>query len=174
MTMSASRRRALTVGVASLAATVGLGVAWQRHVLHSLSTDAMAALWAAEFQSPSGDSLRLQSFQGKPLVLNFWATWCPPCVEEMPLLDAFHRQNSANGWQVLGLAIDQPSQVRQFLKQFPVSYPVALGGLGGTTLGQQLGNADGGLPFTVVLDAQGNLKQRKLGKLSDVDIKSWI
>jgi hypothetical protein len=91
----------------------------------------------------------------------------------MPLIDAFYRQNSAKGWQVIGLAIDQPSRVRQFLSQHPVSYPIGLAGLNGTELGKLLGNTQGGLPFTVVLDAQGLLKQQKLGKLSEDDVKLW-
>jgi thiol-disulfide isomerase/thioredoxin len=131
-------------------------------------------VWTAEFDTPKGETLKLADFRGKPLVLNFWATWCPPCVEEMPLLDAFFRQNSANGWQVIGLAIDQPSLVRRFMGQFPVDYPIALGGMNGSELGRLLGNAQGGLPFTVVFDAAGNVKVQKLGKLSADEIKSWV
>jgi thiol-disulfide isomerase/thioredoxin len=115
----------------------------------------------------------MSSLQGRPLVINFWATWCPPCVEEMPLIDAFFRQNKQNGWQVVGLAIDQPSRVRQFLSQFPVTYTIGLAGLNGTELGKMLGNEQSSLPFTVVLDAQGLVQQRKLGKLTPEDIKNW-
>jgi hypothetical protein len=75
---------------------------------------------------------------------------------------------------VIGLAIDQPSRVRQFLSQHSVSYPIGLAGLNGTELGKLLGNTQGGLPFTVVLDAQGQLKQQKLGKLSEDDVKNWV
>jgi thiol-disulfide isomerase/thioredoxin len=169
-----SRRDAVLAGVAVAAGLAGVSVAWKRHALTSLSPDVMAALWAAEFDMPDGQVMKLSAFQGKPLVINFWATWCPPCVEEMPLLDAFYQQNLSKDWQVVGLAIDQPSRVRQFLNQHAVAYPVGLAGLNGTALGTQLGNAQGGLPFTVVLDAQGGLKERKLGKLSEDDIKSWV
>jgi thiol-disulfide isomerase/thioredoxin len=115
----------------------------------------------------------MMAFQGRPLVINFWATWCTPCVEEMPLIDDFFRQNKVNEWQVIGLAIDQPSRVRQFLNQFPVSYRIGLAGLNGTELAKKLGNEAGGLPFTVVLDADGQLKHRKLGKLTAEEIKKW-
>ena len=91
----------------------------------------------------------------------------------MPLIDAFFRQNESKGWQVIGLAIDQPSRVRQFLAQFPVGYSIGLAGLQGTELAKQMGNTVGGLPFTVVLDAQGSLIQRKLGKLTADEIKNW-
>jgi hypothetical protein len=91
----------------------------------------------------------------------------------MPLLDVFFRQNMSKGWQMIGLAVDQPSRVRQFLAQQAVSYPIGFAGLQGTDLGRVLGNAQGGLPFTVVLDAKGGLIQRKLGKLSIQDINAW-
>jgi thiol-disulfide isomerase/thioredoxin len=173
MNLSTSRRNVLYAGVAAVAGLAGAGLAWRRHALTEMPSGALSTLWASEFESPTGEVLRLADFQGKPLVLNFWATWCAPCVEEMPLIDAFYRQNLPNGWQVLGLAIDQPSRVRQFLSQHSVSYPVGLAGLNGTELGKVLGNTQGGLPFTVVLDAQGQLKQRKLGKLAEDEVKNW-
>jgi len=173
MSFKLSRRHALYAGVATVAAAAGVGVALRRHASEAVTPDALQAVWASEFDTPKGETLKLADFRGKPLVLNFWATWCPPCVEEMPLLDAFFRQNSANGWQVVGLAIDQPSLVKRFMGQFPVDYPIALGGMNGSELGRLLGNAQGGLPFTVVFDAGGNVKVQKLGKLSADEIKSW-
>jgi thiol-disulfide isomerase/thioredoxin len=160
-------------GVAALAAIAGVGVAWKHQALGALSADALATLWATEFDTPTGESLPMKSLQGHPLVINFWATWCTPCIEEMPLIDAFFRENELKGWQVIGLAIDQPSRVRQFLTQFPVNYKIGLAGLNGTDIGKMLGNDVGGLPFTVVLDANGHLIQRKLGKLSAEDIQKW-
>jgi thiol-disulfide isomerase/thioredoxin len=174
MVVDVKKRAALYAGVAALAGLTGAGVAWQRHSVSSMSSQAMDLLWSSEFESPAGDMIRLRDLQGRPLVLNFWATWCPPCVEEMPLIDAFYQKNKSNGWQVLGLAIDQPSRVKHFLTQAEITYPVGLAGLTGTELGKQLGNDQGGLPFTVVLNAQGDLKQRKLGKLSVKDIENWL
>jgi thiol-disulfide isomerase/thioredoxin len=174
MTFAVNRRKAMYAGVATLAALAGVGVAWRRHALGAMSDEVMQTLWAAEFDTPTGETLALRSLQGRHLVINFWATWCTPCVEEMPLIDAFYQQNKAKGWQVVGLAIDQPSRVRQFLNQFPVEYPIGLAGLDGTELAKKFGNDVGGLPFTVVLDAHGRLIQRKLGKLSSDEIKNWL
>jgi thiol-disulfide isomerase/thioredoxin len=177
MTINANRRTAMYAGVAALAAIAGAGVAWKRQaaqVVGDLAADTLQAFWSAEFDTPTAESLPMTSFQGRPLVINFWATWCTPCIEEMPLIDSFFRQNESKGWQVLGLAIDQPSRVRQFLSQFPVGYKIGLAGLAGTELTKQLGNDAGGLPFTVVLDAQGHLMQRKLGKLTPDDINKWV
>jgi hypothetical protein len=173
MTMNASRRRALYAGVAAVAGLTGAGLAWRHQNAGLEASFELTALWDSEFRRPGGQRLRLSDYQGAGLVVNFWATWCPPCVEEMPLLDAFYRENASKGWQVIGLAIDQPSQVRRFLEQFPVTYPVGLAGLGGSELGRALGNTEGALPFTVVVDAQGRIKQRKVGRLSEEEVKNW-
>ena len=173
MTLNANRRVAMYTGVAALAAIAGAGVAWKRQSVGAMGSEALAALWATEFDTPAGETLSMKALQGRPLVINFWATWCTPCIEEMPLIDAFFRENESKGWQVVGLAIDQPSGVRQFLTQFPVNYKIGLAGLNGTELSKMLGNDTGGLPFTVVLDANGQLLQRKLGKLTPDDIKKW-
>jgi len=132
-----------------------------------------AAFWAQRFDRPEGGELVFESLRGKPLLLNFWATWCPPCIEEMPMLDKFSRENAANGWQVVGLAIDQPTAVRKFLSKTPVSYPIGLAGLQGTELVKQLGNTAGGLPFTLVVDARGAVATRKMGKLEPADLQAW-
>ncbi len=169
----ASRRRLLYAGVAGAAALAGAGVAWRKWHPPDTGHDAAASLWPMNFDTPSGTTLAMQSLRGKPLVVNFWATWCPPCVEEMPLLDGFYRQNAAKSWQVVGLAIDQPSSVRSFLRRTPVSYPIGLAGLGGTELGQALGNLAGGLPFTVVVGAGGDVLQRKMGRITAADLALW-
>ncbi len=168
------RRRALLVGgVAAAAAVAGAGVALWRLRPSSAPGDRADALWSLTLNTPAGTELALSSLRGRPLLVNFWATWCPPCVEEMPLLDRFFRENSASGWNVLGLAIDQPSSVRQFLTRTPVSFPIGLAGLEGTELGRSLGNQTGGLPFTVVIDAKGLIRQRKMGQVTPAELDRW-
>ena len=172
MQLGLSKRQVVFGGVAVLAAIAGSGLALKKQPA-GLDMETQQALWNAEFDTPDGQVLKMQNLQGRPLVINFWATWCAPYVEEMPLLDIFFRQNVAKGWQMVGLAIDQPSRVRQYLSQNAISYPIGLAGMTGTELGRLLGNEVGGLPFTVVLDGKGSLIQRKLGKLSAQEIQAW-
>ncbi|WP_287878647.1 TlpA disulfide reductase family protein [Acidovorax sp.] len=169
-----SRRRALYAGVAAAAAAGGAGLAWWRLQPHAMQAGAEQALWTQAFDTPEGARLAMQAFAGKPLLLNFWATWCPPCVDELPMLNTFHRNNKEKGWQVVGLAIDQPSSVRKFLTRLPLDFPVGLAGLGGSELGRSLGNLTGGLPFTVVFSAEGRVLHRKMGQVTPQDLQTWV
>ncbi len=166
------RRRLLYAGVAAAAALAGAGAAWWKWRVQPSSADA-SLFWPLSFESPSGQKLEMAAFRGKPLIVNFWATWCPPCIEELPLLDGFYRQNAEKSWQVIGLAIDQPSAVRAFLQRTPVSFPVGLAGLGGSELSRALGNLAGGLPFTVVVGASGEVLQRRMGRLTQSELALW-
>ena len=168
-----NRRRWLIGTVATMATLGGFGLAW--HTFQS--TDGVdgtgSGFWRLEFVTPEGQMLRTYSLRNRNLLLNFWASWCPPCVDELPLLSRFYSENLANGWQVLGLAIDEPDPVKRFLAHAPVSFPVAMGGASGLELSRALGNQIGGLPFTVVLDSEGFVVHRKMGPISADDLRTW-
>lgn len=168
------KRRTLWMGGVALAAA-GAGAWWsqRRLKLQPVTDAAEAAFWQGAFEGPHGEAVRVADFRGKPLLVNFWATWCPPCVEELPMLNAFQQAQSARGWQVLGLAVDQPSAVRGFLNKLPLNFPVGMAGFGGTELSRTLGNVSGALPFSVVFGASGVVLHRKLGKLSEADLGQW-
>lgn len=148
-------------------------MAWWRFSPGSADAQVLEQLWTSQFESPDGAAVSLAAFRGRPLLLNFWATWCPPCVQELPRLNAFFDRHKAEGWQVLGLAIDQRASVRGFLQRTPLAFPVALGDAVGMALVRGLGNPGGGLPFSVLLDANGSIAQRKIGELSDTDLEQW-
>ena len=175
-------RRAWLVGAGGVAALAGTGLSWLLRQGASGAADSAPAaaavnapdsLWALKALRPQGGELDLASLRGKPLLINFWATWCAPCVREMPLIDRFHREYSPRGWQVLGLAIDRPEPVAAFLARVKVGFPIGLAGLDGMDLLHGLGNAQGGLPFSVVINAAGQLVQRKLGETSFEELAGW-
>lgn len=168
-----SRRKAVLWTTAGVAALAGAGFAWRSTA--GKGDESGAVLWQQQFDSPDGRPLDLAAFRGKDkLIVNFWATWCPPCVAELPMLDSFGQRHAGKGWKVLGLAVDQPSSVRKFLAARPISFPVGMAGLQGTELSRSLGNTQGGLPFTVVFAANGTVLHRKIGQLTESELGGWV
>ena len=172
-------RRGLLLGAGALACFAGVGLAWWKNQTGpSVGTDTVALVdgfWEQQWPTPQDGVLRMQDFRGQPLLINFWATWCPPCIAELPLLnDFFQRQkDKAQGWQVLGLAVDSATAVTRFLKKTPLDFPIGLAGASGSTLAKSLGNPSGSLPFSVAVTAQGQIAERKLGRLYPQDLDVW-
>jgi thiol-disulfide isomerase/thioredoxin len=163
-------RRLWIYGAVGAAAAAG-GLMWS---LRKTGSPGLGDLvWQQSLTQPAGGELKMAALRGKHLLLNFWATWCPPCVKEMPMLDAFYQAQRAKGWQVVGLAVDSPTPVREFLKRVPVSFPIGLAGMEGSELSRALGNPNGSLPFTVVLNAKGDVVVQKLGSIEPVDLENW-
>lgn len=162
---------ALAGGIAAAATAAGVG--WSLWRQSSTDTGLDGTFWASSFDTPDGSQLAMASFRGHPLILNFWATWCPPCVREMPALDRFARDHAAGGWRVVGLAADNPEPVREFLARTPISYPIGLTGFAGIELSRRLGNLVGGLPFTILFGRDGALLQRHMGETSSDQLAAW-
>jgi thiol-disulfide isomerase/thioredoxin len=170
------RRRWVLGSVAGAAVLAGVGAAlWRERVVApgGDGVDQAADIWNLKFDAPSGQSLVMASFRGKPLLLNFWATWCPPCVEELPLIEAFYQENLSKSWQVLGIAADQAPAVSTFLKKLPLSFPIALAGMPGIALSRTLGNLSGGLPFTVIFGSDGKVRHRQIGRVTADHLAAW-
>lgn len=150
--------------------TLVAGLASSGWVISALATPLPPdAFFGHEFPDVDGKKTKLTGYLGKPLVLNFWATWCPPCVKEMPDLDILHHKYP--GINIVGLAADTVSNVIKFGDKVSVSYPLLVAGHAGISMMRDLGNKKGGLPFTVIFDAQGRIQHRILGQinLNDLD-----
>lgn len=185
------KRRSWILGGVALAAGAA-GVAWQQSgesrrragdgagptdaaalpSAPAAAASASADVWQLRFDQPGGDTLALDTLRGRPLLMNFWATWCPPCLKELPMLDEFARANAPR-WRVVGLAIDREQSVRDFLARTPLGFPVGLAGITGSELMRSLGNGAGALPFSVAFDSQGAPRKHKLGELTPADLDTW-
>jgi thiol-disulfide isomerase/thioredoxin len=125
-----------------------------------------AAVLATSFPDMEGRPQALGQWQGKLLFINFWATWCGPCKEEMPIFDAIFRENALKGVQIVGIAADSSDKVRQFQMQTPVSYPLLPDSNGALAFSRRMGNRLGMLPHTLVFSPKGELLLNKMGQLS--------
>lgn len=175
-----NRRHWMVAGAGAAAVAGGLGVRHWLNAGDTLSPQAAAEIdaqtggfWGMRFPAPDGTDIVTARLRGQPLLLNFWGTWCPPCVKEMPELDRFAREFAPAGWRVLGLAVDNPKAVREFLARTPVGYTIGLAGFEGSELTRKLGNDQAGLPFTVAFDKRGAVAQRKAGATTLEELRLW-
>jgi len=113
------------------------------------------------------------SYRGRPLLVNLWASWCAPCVTEMPELQAFSREQGTNGIQVVGIALDDPAAVKAFLARIAVTYPILVDTPGARDAGVRLGNAAGVLPYSVLVSRDGVLLKQRIGPFAPGEIASW-
>jgi thiol-disulfide isomerase/thioredoxin len=122
--------------------------------------------FASQLLDKSGQMQAMNQWQGKPLIINFWASWCVPCVQEMPELAALQKELNPKGVVLIGIGIDSPDNIREFAAERQIDYPLLIGGITGTELSRQLGNKTGGLPFTVLIGSDGKVKKTYLGILN--------
>ena len=170
-----NRRQWIVIaGVSLLALLTGIFTSHWISQSGLASEPSIKAFFANPWQSPDGKPVNTEKWQGKVLVVNFWASWCPPCVEEMPTLDQISKEYASKNVLFVGIGIDSPSNVREFLQKTPVSYPIVIGGLEGSNLAKQMGNTQGALPYTVIISPSGKSSFTKLGKISEDELKKAI
>lgn len=131
-------------------------------------------LWAAELPDLEGRRQALTQWRGQVVVLNFWAPWCPPCRKEIPGFIRLQQRYGAQGLQFLGVALDRPEPVGEYVQAAGINYPILLGGMAAVMLGQVAGNPQGGLPYTLILDRQGKPVIALLGAVSEGRMEALI
>ena len=170
--MKPGRREALILGAAGLAAAAAGFLVGPLLLQDRGRGDSV--LRSATLVDLAGKPRQLAEWEGRILVLNFWATWCAPCREEIPLLMAARSKYASTGVEIVGIAIDNAAEVRDFSTSFKISYPILVAGADGLDLMRKLGNSAGGLPYTVVADRQGNVVHRKLGAFTQEDLDAIL
>ena len=169
------RTNLLIVGVALLSLVAG----YASHYFAVFSSGASVEHPVSVFEHPplrslDGNPQSLMQWKGKVLVLNFWASWCLPCREEMPVFSEMQQAWAKRNLQFLGIAIDDPEEVISFLNDTPVDYPILLGDDTLIDWAGKLGNKAGVLPFSVLVDSQGKIVSTRLGGLSKDALMDWL
>ena len=160
------------VAIAILSAVFGAYVSFKKQSSAEPDSSAVASLMRANLPDTQGQTHALTEWRGKVLLVNFWATWCPPCVEEMPELVELQNSSEVKNLQIVGIGVDSPSNIQQFTKKFQISYPILVAGMEGTEIARALGNQAGGLPVTVLLDSEGRVRHTYLGRLNMNQVKT--
>jgi thiol-disulfide isomerase/thioredoxin len=169
--MRPGRRKALALaGIGAGAAAAGALVG----ALVVQSGSGAARLLSARFPDLDGRSRRLLDWRGQVVAVNFWATWCAPCREEVPLFVAAKQQYASQGFEVVGIAIDHGDKVRDFAANYKINYPVLIAGGEAIELMRGLGNRAGALPYTVLLDRSGGVAAKRLGALHKEELRHVV
>jgi thiol-disulfide isomerase/thioredoxin len=166
-----NRREWLTLAGVGLAAATAGALLWPRL---RPEASAIRMLMNNNFSDLAGNVRQIREWRGAVLVCNFWATWCAPCREEMPLFAEMQRKYAGNSVQFVGIGIDQVVKMREFSNSLQIPYPLLVAGAETLDLMRKLGNSSGGLPFTVVLDREGGLAARHLGALQRPELEPLL
>lgn len=142
-----------------------LGLAIRHFIWEPARVASTEVLYSSQFPDSAGNQQKIEQWRGKILVVNFWATWCPPCREEMPELSQLHEHYRDKGVLVLGIASDDAAKIQEFSKETKVSYPLLAADLDAMRLGQALGNDRDVLPYTVIINQHGDVVKAHFGRV---------
>lgn len=170
MTTRHLRAKAILASVVILAVAAGIGLA----LWNPAPPQRADGLFALTLPDAEGVTQRLGQWQGKVVVVNFWATWCEPCREEMPEFVRVQRELGPKGLQFVGIAVDQPDKVAAFAKELGLNYPALVGGYDAMELSRNLGNHLVALPFTIVIDRRGVIAYTQLGPIKKGQLRPII
>ncbi len=176
-------KQALLIGLVSVAA-LGLGylaAQYRNTPVASNTLDAPSggkvsgeALLTAAFPDLNGRMQAVSQWRGKVLVVNFWATWCAPCREEIPEFIKLQDKLRDRGLVFVGIAVEPPDNVRDYSKEVGINYPILVGELDAIELSKKAGNVLSGLPFTAILDRNGQIVGTKAGRLTQLELESVV
>lgn len=172
--MSPRLRWAAYAGAALLAIAAGVGVQLWRQSDGPAPEAAVAAVRAARLPDLEGTPRALDDWRGKVVIANYWATWCVPCREEMPIFVKLQRKYGDRGLIFVGIAIDRQVKAAAFAKEIGINYPILIGGLGDIEATKDIGNKVSALPFTLVFDREGRLVKRHLGGIKESELEAII
>jgi thiol-disulfide isomerase/thioredoxin len=174
--MSPLRRGLLIAGLGGLAAGAGvLAHLWRLGVVSSAVVPEVGdTILSHRFQQLDGSQQTLEHLRGAVLVVNFWATWCAPCREEIPVFVRLQQEYAAKNLHFVGISIDQADKVSEFAREFRINYPLVIAGMDGVELSRRAGNKAGVLPYTALLDRKGRLAGTLLGGVDEVRLRAAI
>jgi thiol-disulfide isomerase/thioredoxin len=125
---------------------------------------------AFSLKNLNGETISLESLRGKVTVVDFWATWCEPCREEIPALQRLREKYASKNVEFVGIAVDSAAKVREYAKAMKITYPLLVGGLESIDLARDFGNKSGGLPYTIVIDNRAGVVLTHLGLIKEQDL----
>ena len=175
-----SKCRQVTVGfvIAALALAVGVYVVQQKYraqpPVATIDAATIELLWTKRLPDTDGNATTIGEWRGKTLVLNFWASWCQPCREEMPAFSRLHLKYTPRGAQFVGIAVDSPQNAADFLRKLPISYPSLVAESEGGEMMRQLGNPRLGLPYTLIITPDGKAALMQMGKLTEQQLDDHL
>lgn len=165
---------ALTGFIAILFACIGLYFGNQHAHAETPQSSAAREFFASSLPDIKDKPQALAQWKGKILLVNFWATWCHPCVQEMPELSALQAKGKIPNLQIIGIGIDSAANIQEFSAKYKISYPLYVGGIGGSELLRKMGDAAGGLPFSLLIGPDGEVKKTYVGSLKFDQVKRDI
>ena len=170
-----NRRPFVTVFVVAGLILSCIVVIWAIYSGNNASTSlSPTALYSTQLSNQEGKPVALGQWQGKVIILNFWATWCAPCHQEIPLLIDIQNRNAKSGLQIVGIAVDTADKTIPLSAQLGINYPVLIDEDRGIELSKRLGNRAGALPFTVLIDREGHVAFTKVGLLDNRELEKEV